>query len=236
MSAVKMLSMLLVSTVLAWPATTSAAERNAASMPPPVDSAAEEHLAPVRLDGSVLFRVRGTSSYPAERRAAEIASRIRAAARDSEFRPDALRTVDAGIAVEILAGDRRLMAVFDADAQLEHMSRKELVLVDMMHIREAIEEYRAARQPRNLLRGAIYAVAATAALAIVVTGIAWLSRRLSALLERRFHARIHSVGIQSFQIVRAERIWEALRGTLHFGRSVFMLVIILVYLQFILGL
>lgn len=45
------------------------------------------------------------------------------------------------------------MAVFDADARLEHVSRKELVLVYLTHIREAIEEYRAARQPRNLLRG-----------------------------------------------------------------------------------
>ncbi len=36
--------------------------------------------APVEVDGSVLFRVRGTTSFPAESRAAAIAQRIEAAA------------------------------------------------------------------------------------------------------------------------------------------------------------
>ena len=236
MLAIRALGILLVSAVLAWPAMVSAAEQQAAGRPFAAEPDDGELTAPVRIDGVVLFRVRGTSSFPAERRAAEIASRIQAAAQDPGFRPDALRTVDSDIAVEILAGDRRLMAVLDADARLEHVSRKELVLVYMTHIREAIEGYRAARDPRNLLRGALYALAATAALTVAVTGIAWLLRRINALLERRVHERIRSVRIQSFQILRAEQIWEALRGTLRFARAMIVLAIVLVYLQFDLGL
>jgi small-conductance mechanosensitive channel len=231
-----MLSMLLVSAVLAWPATASAAEPNAARKPPPVDSEAEELSAPVRLDGLLLFRVRGTSSFPAEKRASGIASRIQAVAQDPGFRPDALRTVDSEISVDIMAGDTRLMAVFDGDARLERASRKGAALVYVANIREAIERYRTARDPRTLVRGALYALAATAALAVAVTGILWLSRRLHALLERRFRERIRSVGIQSFQILRAERIWEALRGTLRVARAGIVLAIVLVYLQFVLGL
>jgi small-conductance mechanosensitive channel len=231
-----MLIMLLVSAVLVWPTTVSAAEQQVAGRPPTVESDEEVPTAPVRLDGVVLFRVRGTSSFPAEKRADEIASRIQAAAQDPAFRTDALRTVDSDISAEILAGDRRVMRVFDADARLERVSRKELVLVYVAHIRAAIEGYRVERQPQNLLRGALYALAATAALAVVVVGLAWLWRRLNALLERRFRERIRSVGIQSFQILRAERIWEALRGTLRIGRALAVLVLVLVYLQFVLGL
>lgn len=236
MLAVKMLSMLLVSAVLAWPATVSAAEQQAAGRPPTVESEGEELTAPVRLDGVVLFRVRGTSSFPAEKRAAEIASRIQAAAQDPGFRTDALRTVDSDISIDILAGDRRLMAIFDADAQLEYVSRRELALVYLTRVREAIEGYRVARESRNLLRGVLYTLAATAALTVAVTGLAWLLRRLNGLLERKFRESIRSVGIQSFQIVRAERIWEALRGALRIGRALVVLAIVSVYLQFVLGL
>lgn len=104
MRSVRTLGILLLSAGLAWSATASAAERQASRTPPTVESEREELTAPVRVDGVVLFRVRGTSSFPAERRAAEIASRIRAAAQDPGFRPDALRTVVSDAVVEILAG------------------------------------------------------------------------------------------------------------------------------------
>jgi small-conductance mechanosensitive channel len=231
-----MLSLLLVSGVLAWPVTASGAERKAASQPFPADSEAEELSAPVSLDGVVLFRVSGTASFPAERRAAGIASRIRAAARDPGFRPDALRAVDSDISVDIMAGDTRLMAVFDGDARLERGSRKVVALVYVTHIREAIERYRAARDPRNLLRAALSALGATTALVVAVAGILWLWRRLDALLERRLRERIRSLGIQSFQIVRGDQIWKALSRSLRFARALILLVILLVYLQFVLGL
>src|SRR4029450_3326481 len=47
------------------------------------ESAVELPTAPVTVDGVALFRVRGISSYPAERRGAEIADRIARVAADS---------------------------------------------------------------------------------------------------------------------------------------------------------
>jgi hypothetical protein len=55
---------------------------------------AELPSAPVEIDGNVLFRVRGTSAFPAEKRAAAIAGRIEALAADARVPADAVRTVE----------------------------------------------------------------------------------------------------------------------------------------------
>ena len=51
--------------------------------------------APVLLDGEALFRVRGTSTYPAEERARRIAGRIEEVARTSSIAPEAVRAMPA---------------------------------------------------------------------------------------------------------------------------------------------
>src|SRR5262249_10211439 len=53
--------------------------------------------APVVIDGTTLFRVRGTSVFPAEKRAAAIASRISALAADRAVPVEAVRTVETEI-------------------------------------------------------------------------------------------------------------------------------------------
>jgi hypothetical protein len=42
----------------------------------------------------------------------------------------------------------------------------------------------------------------------------WSVRRFNILLEQRLRSRIHDLGIQSFEIVRAESIWTGLRAAL----------------------
>jgi hypothetical protein len=102
-------------------------------------------------------------------------------------------------------------------------------------IRAGIESYRAARTTRALLLGAAVAVIATLAAAAAVKGVGWLSRRLVRFLEERFRTRIGSVGIQSFEIVRAERVWEVLRGAIRVMRTLVVLVLVFIYLQIVLG-
>ena len=54
-------------------------------------------------------------------------------------------------------------------------------------------------------------------------------------LTRRLQARIHTVGIQSFELMRAERIWEALRGGLLALQTFALLAIAILYVGFVLG-
>src|SRR4051812_14814070 len=73
-----------------------AQENNAA--PPEVDVAAETEVAtaPVEIDGELLFRVRGVTSFPAKERAAAIQKRIEQLAADPKFKAEDVKVVEAG--------------------------------------------------------------------------------------------------------------------------------------------
>ncbi|MBS1212204.1 MAG: MscS Mechanosensitive ion channel [Proteobacteria bacterium] len=192
--------------------------------------------APVLIDGRVLFRVRGVSAYPAERRAAAIEDRIEGVARDPEFQKDMLQAVESAETTRIMAGDRMIMMVLDADAEIEGVRRQELATALAQRIREAIDDYRRQRTPEMLLQDGLYAAVATIVLVSVLALVVWIGRRLAVLMERRLHRHIHALGIQSFEIVRAERLWAALRGALGAGRALAILAIAIAYLHYVLAL
>jgi hypothetical protein len=170
------------------------------------DADAELPVAAVEIDGNVLHRVRGLSALTAEKRAAAIAARIKALAADASVPPDAIQRVEIESGTAIVAGSQRLMVVLEADARLESMDRKVLADIIMGSIRDAVANYRRARTREALITSALFAIAATGVLAACVVLVIWLSGRARADLERRYRRRIQSVGIQSFQIVRAEQI------------------------------
>jgi len=68
----------------AWLVTAGAAETVTPTGP---EETEEVVVAPVKLDGVALLRVRGISSFPAEKRAALIAGRIEVLAADRRFSP-----------------------------------------------------------------------------------------------------------------------------------------------------
>jgi small-conductance mechanosensitive channel len=191
--------------------------------------------APVELDGNRLFWVRGFSAYPAEQRAERIQGRIKALARNPDFQTEELRLVESDLGVKIMAGDQWVMAVFDADARIEGVRRPVLAAANLDRIRQAITDYRQARNPDTLLREGLFSLGATAVLVLVMALLVWLGRRTDELIARRVQYRIGSLGIQSFEIVRAERIGNAVRRFLYAIRILLVLLAILIYLDFVLA-
>ena len=191
--------------------------------------------APVEIDGTVLFRVRGVSSYPAQTRAQLVSDRVIAAAADPAVSVDSLRVVESSGASTVAVDDRVLLGVVEADAALEQVGRTELATAHMRRMRQAIADYRAARTPAALRRAALNTLLATLAVAAGIVLLLWLWRRLDALLTRRVHARIHSVGIQSFELMRADTIWTALRNALLGLRTLVVLAGTFVYVGYVLS-
>jgi hypothetical protein len=134
--------------------------------------------APVELDGSLLFQVRGVSAFPAEERAERIRGRIEVLARDPSFQTDALKPVESELGIKLMAGDRLVMGVYDSDARLEGVSREVLALANLERMQDAIAEYRRARSGAVLLRGGLHALGATLALAAAAGLVLWLMGRL----------------------------------------------------------
>ena len=202
---------------------------------PDVDPAGDDFTAPVTVDGVTLFQVRGASSYPAQTRADAISGRIEGVAREASVSVDSLYVSDTGIASQILAGDRPIMSVTEADAALEQAARHDVAAAHLARIREAIREYRSARTSQALQRAATRSVAATAVFAIVVGLLLWLWRAVDRIMQRRLQARIHSVGIQSFEVMRADRIWAGIRNVMLLVRTLVFVTCVLLYLGYMLA-
>ena len=200
--------------------------------PPPGEAVA---AAPVEIDGSLLFRVRGTSSYPATERASAIRQRIVAAAEDPSVTLLSLAAVERDGAVRIMSGERLLATVVDADGELEGLSRRELASVHLMRIRQAIDDYRQARSSAALSRSARRTAVATVLFAAAIVALVWFWRWFTDVVRRRVQARIQTVGIQSFEVVRADKIRAVLQNALFAVRAIVYSVLLLVYAGFVLA-
>jgi small-conductance mechanosensitive channel len=213
----------------------AAAVRVQAQQAAPPDSGNEVVTAPVEIDGTVLFQLRGVSSFPAEMRARLVRDRIVAVAADRNVPVDALRIVDLGNAQTISVGDTVLLGLVEADASLEQVALPALAAAHRYRMRQAIVDHRAARSPGALRRAAINTAIATALLAACIALLIWAWGRLDARLTRRLQDHIHDVGIQSFEVMRGERIRAGLRSVFVFVRTIVLLAGGLIYLGYVLA-
>jgi small-conductance mechanosensitive channel len=181
---------------------------------PAADVEADEPIAPVVVDGRTLLRVRGVAALPAPERAQRIAERIAAAAGDPAFDPATLRVQQGEVGSEILAGERRLMVVTDADAAAVRLPRTAVAAAAREVIQDAMERFRVDRRPAVLGHAVVWTLAIAVALAVVLAVLVLLSRRLDRALEERVHRQIRDVEIASYKLIDSEQIWTAVRGTL----------------------
>jgi small-conductance mechanosensitive channel len=196
---------------------------------------AEIDTAPVEVDGQALFRVRGASSLQAETRAANIGTRIAAAAADPSVSVSALRVVEGDGLTWIMAGNRPIMAITEADARLEQLARSELAVAHVARVRQAITEYREARSPDALRRSVRDTTAAAGVFLLVVGGVLVIARWVRRLLERWARRRIASTGIESLAIMRVERVMAALGQVLHLVTGIVLVAVAFEFATFALG-
>ncbi len=196
----------------------------------------ENARAAVTLDGEVLFQGWGVMAYPAEKRAQGIGARLRAIAADRSVPPEALRVVEGEHGSDILAGDRLVLTVTEADAKPGSVPRRLMAEAMRRRIVEAITAYRNDRSPRILLRNTAYALGATLVAAALLYAARRAFRGLGTFAERRIKSRIEGLEAKSFRLIQARQLWTATRG---FFRTVYVLAIVLIaylYLQLVLEL
>ncbi|MCC6333201.1 MAG: mechanosensitive ion channel [Myxococcales bacterium] len=183
--------------------------------------------APVVIDGVELFQVRGVTAFPAQERAATITGLVEECAA-SELALPALSLESTELGIQIRCGPTLLMTALNADAELEGVRLGVLAEVQRRKLEEAIARWRADRTRDALLRGAGIGAAVLVGLVVVVLLLRWIFRRIDTRLDAVLKAQVKDVGIQSFQFLRAETIWRALRwvmGTLHLSLAVAALLV-----------
>ena len=199
----------------------------------PPDS--EISTAAVRFENRTLFSVRGTSSFPAEDRAAAIGERITRVARDRASSPDSIVIVPSGSALEIRAGDQRLVTLFPADAALESVRLDTLATLHLTSIREAVTRYRKEREPGVMLRGLAYAGLATGVFVAILMALGWAFRKLNAMLEPRLQNHVESLPAGAFQFVQGKQIREAANATVRGLRWLLVFLLVFFWLEVVLA-
>ena len=215
---------------------TAARDNAPESHPSAADEISEFDLAPVTLDGQLLFQIRGFSTFPAAERAKIVRQRIEAIAADRSMGIDSLRLVDQEDRTRIVARDRPVMTVIDADSPGAGVSRQILAEQIQARIATGIAAYRNDRSPRALLVSTSYAVGATVVLALIVLVFRAVFPRLEAIIERRVRSRIEVLESHSHQIVRAQHLWQTLHGLLTGLHVLLVLIVAYTFVSFVLSL
>jgi small-conductance mechanosensitive channel len=193
-------------------------------------------VSPVRIDDMVLFHVRGISAFPAADRAEAIEERIKKIAADPAVNIDSITSVESEISTDLIADGRPIMSIFDVDASLEGVPRQLLAKAYITKLRTSIEKFRKDRSTEGLVKNALFALLATVIFIVSLKLLLWLLRKLNAVIESRYKARIHALHIQSLEFIHAERIWSTLKGAVKVTRLVLIFVLLYFYLHVVLSL
>jgi small-conductance mechanosensitive channel len=196
---------------------------------------AQKLVAPVKVDGDVLFLIRGTTTFPASGRAEAISKRIRAAASKS-LPVDSLKVRSVTDHMEIYAGSDFIMSVYPGDAEIEHLGLETFASLIIKKIRTTIEVYRVARSQPILIRKAIRAFVAAILMSAILMLFLWLFRKLNKLLQIRIHKRIESVENRSFKLIRSGQLWKAFHILFKTLRIGIIVLLIAFFLNYVLGL
>jgi small-conductance mechanosensitive channel len=168
----------------------------------------QQSTAPVKVDGNILFYVRGISSFPAQQRAATISKRIRTAAADPSISKDSVRVIAGENLVKIYAGNEFIMNIYKVDAEVEGVNLETIADVFHQKIWGAIDAYRHSRSRPVLVKNLLFALGYSLLMILVLFTLLWIIRRIITGLENRIRSRVDTVSNKSYSLIRSDQIWK----------------------------
>ncbi|MGH3145731.1 MAG: mechanosensitive ion channel domain-containing protein, partial [Rubrobacter sp.] len=191
---------------------------------------------PVELDGKTIFHLRAqVKGVVQEQRARAISERITRYAVDPYFRTDLLTSQEGDYGTDVVSADHPVMTVLEMDAQAEGRSRQEVAAEYARRTRAAIEQHRRDYSARNILRGALFALLATLALALFFVLLARSYRKIVAGLNSWAEVRA-SARSKSLEFVPAARVKSLLLEVVRLLRLAVVLLVLYFYLDLVLAL
>lgn len=192
------------------------------------------HRAPLIIDGTELFWLRGIKSYPAERRVKEIKSRILQLAKDPDFDPKDIKIIPQEKITNLVAGDTILLRIFPADTDLEGIEQGAMSLAFQRVIQGAIKNYRADRQPGKIRQGVIVSIIATLVFGLLLIVLRFLFKKIHQAVERKIErADKTTIKFKSVDVVEAKRFWQTVGNFFKGLRILLILVAFYFYLEIV---
>ncbi len=202
----------------------------------PSSPAAATEGVPVTLDGRTLFTVQANlGPFTARERAEATTTRLLDLAKDLTIPPEAIAAAPFDASTDIVARDRVLLTITDADAQAARTSRSDLAAAYVQSIRSAVARRRAQYSYRSILVGVLFSLIATLSLLFLLWGV----RRIFPAVCRKIDAgrgtAIRSIRLQRAELMSSDRIADILLLCVRVLRIACVLVILYVYLPLILS-
>ena len=202
---------------------------------PPSPAAATEGV-PVTLDGHPLFTVQANlGPFTARERAEATSTRLLDLARDLTVPPEAITAAPFDASTDIVARDRVLLTITDADAQAARTSRGALAAAYVQSIRSAVAQRRAQYSYRSILVGVLFSLIATLSLLFLLWGVRRVFPAICRKIDAGRGAAIRSIRLQRAELLSSDRIADILLLCVRVLRIACVLVILYVYVPLILS-
>jgi hypothetical protein len=134
-----------------------------------------------------------------------------------------------------MAETRIVVVVTDLDAAREQLAPPVLSQVFVKQIDKGIQDYRNARQPKALLRGAVFALAFVVGFAAAVFLFLRISRFLGQRCQRLYEKGTSKAPSQALAAVEADNLWNIVSNTGRLLRSAMIMAAALFTLNAILA-
>jgi small-conductance mechanosensitive channel len=193
-------------------------------------------VAPVKLDGHTLFNVRGVSSFPAKERAAQFSNRIKMIAANDSISVSSIKIVHNNEYSTISIDGKNIVNIFDADAEIEGISRSIATKAISQKIASSISSYRYNRSKPAILKSFLFAFIASILLVLTLFLLIKISKRINTVLQNRIKAKIDSVENISFNLIKSNQIWKAFHVLFNSIRNILLISIVLIFLEYVLSL
>ncbi len=191
----------------------------------------------VVLSGEPLFEIKAKiGSFSPEDRAKAVSQRLEAFAEDASLPINFLKLENQSDQTIVLAGDKTVLALVDADAKATNKSRQELTAEYLSKIKVSVQTYRESRSTKSLLFGGLYAFLATIALLIAFKVLSQILSRTLQRIDAARGTRIPSLRIQNIELLPATQITDILTRALKFLRLILFLGLFYLYVLLVLSL
>ena len=202
------------------------------SQPRPSQSVAEMVL----LEGKPLFPIRAQvlSFSPADR-ARTISDRLEKLVRDPLFSIESIKSINGDSTTDIVAGDKVLLSVTEADAVASGKPRPVLADEYAQQLKSALELRSKEFSAHSITLGIIYTVVATVSLLFLIILINQMLPRILVRLESWKGRYIRTLRLQSIEVLHEDRIVAVIGTTIKTIRIVLYLLLINFYIPLVMS-
>ena len=175
--------------------------------PAPTPEPAPQPSAVVTLGDQTLFTIKTPiGPYTPQARASGTSTRLKQVMKDGSHNPADIHTEERLGATQIVAGDIIITVVSDADAIANSTTRPLLAESEARLMREAIIKVRGEYTTRSISLDAVYAALTTIALIVILALFRRIFPALYRLIERWRGTRLHTIKVQSLELVSEDRL------------------------------